>query len=189
MENTVIEARHLTTAELNAGLAHILESPSDVGVLKMIARRPAIEARELLEEAELSLTEGLVGDNWGTRGNQMSPKRTPNPDTQLTLMNARVADLVATTQDRWPLAGDQLYVDFDLSLNNLPAGTRLSIGSAIIEVTNEPHTGCKKVVERFGMNAMEFVNSPQGKQHCLRGINTRVVQAGTIHIGDQITKA
>jgi len=189
MEKTVMETRHLTITELHAGLAHILESPSEVGVLQMIARRPAIEERELLEEAELSLTEGLVGDNWGTRGSQMSPKRTANPDTQLTLMNARVADLVATTQERWPLAGDQLYVDFDLGLDNLPAGTRLSIGSALIEVTDEPHTGCKKFVERFGMNAMEFVNSPEGKQHCLRGINTRVVQAGTIRVGDQISKA
>jgi MOSC domain-containing protein YiiM len=189
MENTVMEARHLTMAELNAGLAHILESPSEVGVLQMIARRPAIGERELLEEAELSLAEGLVGDNWSTRGGQVSPKRTANPKAQLTLMNARAADLVATTQDRWPLAGDQLYVDFDLGRNNLPIGTHLSIGSAVIEVTDEPHPGCKKFVERFGMNAMEFVNSPEGKQQCLRGINTRVVQAGTIRVGDQITKA
>jgi len=188
MEKTVMEAKHLTTAELNAGLAHILASPSDVGVLQMIARRPAIGERELLEEAELSLAEGLVGDNWSTRGDQVTPKRTANPKAQLTLMNARAADLVACTQERWPLAGDQLYVDFDLSLDNLPAGTRLSIGSAIIEVTDEPHTGCKKFVERFGMNAMEFVNSPEGKQNCLRGINTRVVQAGTIHVNDPITK-
>lgn len=188
MGKTVMEAKHLTMAELSAGLAHILESPSDVGTLQMIARRPAIGERELLEEAELSLAEGLVGDNWSTRGSQVSPQRTANPKAQLTLMNARAADLVACTQERWPLAGDQLYVDFDLGLDNLPAGTRLSIGSAIIEVTDEPHTGCKKFVERFGMPAMEFVNSPEGKQHCLRGINTRVVQAGTIRIGDTITK-
>ena len=188
MEKAVMEAKHLTTEELNAGLPHILASPSDVGALQMIARRPAIGERELLEEAELNLSEGLVGDNWATRGAQMTPQRTANPKTQLTLMNARVADLVATSQDRWPLAGDQLYVDFHLGLDNLPAGTRLSIGSAVIEVTDEPHTGCKKFVERFGMNAMEFVNSPEGKQNCLRGINTKIVEAGTIRVGDQITK-
>ena len=189
MEKTVMEAKHLTMAELNAGLSHILASPSDVGVLKMIARRPVIGERELLAESELSLSEGLVGDNWGTRGDQMTPKRTANPKAQLTLMNARVADLVACTQERWPLAGDQLYVDLNLGLDNLPTGTRLSIGSAVIEVTDEPHTGCKKFVERFGMNAMEFVNSPEGKQQCLRGINTRVVKAGTIRVGDPFTKA
>jgi MOSC domain-containing protein YiiM len=188
MGNNTMETRHLPMTALNAGLPHILLSPADGGVLQMIARRPAIGEREVLEEAELSLAEGLVGDNWGTRGDLVMPKRTANPKAQLTLMNARVANLVAGTQDRWPLAGDQLYVDLDLSLDNLPAGTRLSIGSAVIEVTDEPHTGCKKFVERFGMPAMEFVNSPKGKQNCLRGINTRVVQAGKISVGDQIQK-
>jgi MOSC domain-containing protein YiiM len=188
MGNNTMETRHLPMTALNAGLPHILLSPADGGVLQMIARRPAIGEREVLEEAELSLAEGLVGDNWGTRGDLVMPKRTANPKAQLTLMNARVANLVAGTQDRWPLAGDQLYVDLDLSLDNLPAGTRLSIGSAVIEVTDEPHTGCKKFVERFGLPAMEFVNSPKGKQNCLRGINTRVVQAGKISVGDQIQK-
>jgi hypothetical protein len=188
MGNNTMETRHLPMTALNAGLPHILLSPADGGVLQMIARRPAIGEREVLEEAELSLAEGLLGDNWGTRGDLVMPKRTANPKAQLTLMNARVANLVAGTQDRWPLAGDQLYVDLDLSLDNLPAGTRLSIGSAVIEVTDEPHTGCKKFVERFGMPAMEFVNSPKGKQNCLRGINTRVVQAGKISVGDQIQK-
>ncbi len=188
MGNNTMETRHLPMTALNAGLPHILLSPADGGVLQMIARRPAIGEREVLEEAELSLAEGLLGDNWGTRGDLVMPKRTANPKAQLTLMNARVANLVAGTQDRWPLAGDQLYVDLDLSLDNLPAGTRLSIGSAVIEVTDEPHTGCKKFVERFGLPAMEFVNSPKGKQNCLRGINTRVVQAGKISVGDQIQK-
>ncbi len=180
--------KHLTTDELNAGLEAIRQSPANEGVLQLIVRRPTSGARELLEEGQLDLIWGLVGDNWRTRGDSAVPKRVANTATQVTLMNARVAQLVAGTQDRWPLAGDQLYVDLDLGLENLPAGTRLAIGSALIEVTAEPHTGCKKFVERFGMDAMTFVNSPEGKKLCLRGINTRVVEAGTIRPGDTITK-
>jgi len=177
--------KHLTMDELNAGLEHIRQSPTNGGALRLIASRPAIGEREILEEGELDLESGLIGDNWISRGGE---KRAPNPDAQLTLMNVRVADLVSSSKERWVLAGDQLYVDLDIGLDNLPAGTRLAIGSALIEVTAEPHTGCKKFVERFGMDAMQFVNSEEGKQLCLRGINTRIVQAGTIHVGDEITK-
>lgn len=119
----------------------------------------------------------------------MDPPRQPNLETQLTLMNARVADLVAGTKDRWSLAGDQLFVDLNLGRDNLPVGTRLALGSALIEVTSEPHTGCKKFVERFGMDAMVFVNSEEGQKLCLRGINAKVVESGVIHVGDTLSIA
>lgn len=183
-----MEPRHLTMEELTAGLPEIRQSPADGGRLQMISRRPDIGARDLLEEGELDLAEGLVGDNWRTRGQSQSPPREPNPEAQLTLMNARVAQLVSGDRERWPLAGDQLYVDLDIGLDNLPAGTRLRLGTALIEVTAEPHTGCKKFVERFGMDAMSFVNSPEGKKLCLRGINARVIEPGAIHVGDALTK-
>lgn len=181
-------AKHLTMDELNAGLEEILQAPTDTGVLQLIICRPAIGEREILEEGQLDPTTGLVGDNWMTRGEQVTPKRTANLDTQVTIMNTRVANLVAGSEDRWPLAGDQLYVDMNLGLGNLPAGTRLNIGSAAVEVTAVPHTGCKKFVERFGMDAMNFVNTPEGLERCLRGINTRVVKAGTIRKGDAVIK-
>ena len=154
----------------------------------MISRRPAIGEREHLEEGEISLTEGVAGDNWISRGQQQDPPREPNLDAQVTLMNCRVADLVSGGRDRWSLAGDQLYVDFDLSRDNLPIGSQVQLGEAIVEVTAEPHPGCKKFVERFGMDAMTFVNSPEGKQMCLRGINTKVIQAGAIRVGDRVNK-
>ena len=181
-------AKHLTTAELESGLPEIRQSPNNDGELQLISRRPAIGERDLIETGELDTTQGLVGDDWSTRGQHQTPPRDPKPDAQLTLMNARAAQLVSGSKERWALAGDQLYVDLNLGLENLPAGSRLAIGSAIIEVTAEPHTGCKKFVERFGMDAMQFVNSEEGKQLCLRGINTRIVQAGTIRAGDEITK-
>ena len=151
----------------------------------MIVRRPETLQRDIVQEGELNPDVGLVGDNWKTRG---GPKRPANPETQITLTNARAIRHIAQSKDRWALAGDQLYVDFDLSEENAPAGTRLSIGSAILEVTPEPHNGCKKFVERFGMDAMLFVNSEVGKALHLRGINARVVQAGTIAVGDAIRK-
>ena len=181
-----MEAKHLTMDELNGGLEQIRQSPADGGLLRQIASRPAIGERVILEEGELDLESGLVGDNWMTRGGS---KRAPNPDAQLTLMNARVAELVSGGQERWALAGDQLYVDFDIGRDNLPIGSRVQIGDAIVEVTAEPHPGCKKFVERFGMDAMTFVNSEEGKQMCLRGINTKIVQSGAIRVGDKINKA
>lgn len=179
---------YLSTTELEAGMEHIRQSPKDDGVLKMIVRRPQDDERESVNEAELTLVDGLIGDNWRSRGSRHTANGSANMDTQITVMNARIIALLAQTEDRWPQAGDQLYVDMDLSVDNLPAGTRLAIGSAVIEVSDVPHTGCKKFSARFGVEAMKFVNSPEGKQLHLRGINTKVVQAGMIHVGDLVTK-
>jgi hypothetical protein len=180
--------KHLTRAELDAGLEQIRRAPKDEGVLELIVRRPAINDREILEEAELDLKEGLVGDSWMRRRSKTTPDGSPNPLMQLNIMNSRATALVAQDKNRWQLAGDQLYVDLDLSEENVPAGTRLSIGSAVIEVTPPPHLGCQKFVARFGLEAMKFVNSPVGKQLHLRGVNAKVVQAGTIRVGDVARK-
>jgi hypothetical protein len=179
-----VASKHLTASELEAGLEEIRKSPKDGGVLEMIVRRPQIGEREILEEGQLDLAEGLVGDSWRIR----SSGRTPNPDVQLTLMNARVAALVSQDKSRWQLAGDQLYIDLDLGEDNLPAGTRLTIGSAVIEITAQPHTGCAKFVQRFGFDAMKFVNASEQKVMHLRGINARVVRSGTIRVGDSAKK-
>jgi len=179
---------HLTTKELEAGLEHILQSPKDNGVLELIVRRPQVDEREILQEGQLNLREGLVGDSWRARCISRQPNREPDPEVQLTLMNSRVTALVAQEKERWPLAGDQLYVDLDISAENLPPGTRLAVGGAVVEVTAVPHTGCKKFKSRFGMDALNFVNSTEGKQLHLRGINAKVVQPGAIRLGDGIRK-
>jgi hypothetical protein len=178
----------LTTVELEAGLDHIRQSPQDAGTLEMIVRRPRVDAREVLTEGELDLEVGLVGDTWLERGSSRTADGASHPDMQLNVINARLLDLVAQDRARWPLAGDQLVVDFDLSETNIPPGTQLAIGAAVIEVTAQPHTGCQKFVARFGRNAMLFVNSPVGKQLHLRGINARVVRPGTIRQGDTVRK-
>ncbi|MEA2562968.1 MAG: hypothetical protein QOH06_4472 [Acidobacteriota bacterium] len=178
----------VTLEELEAGLDEIRGAPKEEGPLKLIVRRPRIEEREVLQEAELDLVEGLVGDNWHTRGSSRTPNGSSHPDMQLNIMNARVIALVARHPDRWQLAGDQLFVDLDLSAENLPPGTCLSLGSAVVQVTDQPHTGCKKFVERFGADALKFVSSPLGRQLHLRGINARVVQPGLIRTGDLARK-
>ena len=175
-------------AELEAGLDEIRRAPKDEGVLRLIVRRPQIEEREVIEEGELHLEKGLVGDSWARRGSSRTPDGSPHPDMQINIMNARVAALVAQDKRRWQLAGDQLYLDMDLSAENLPAGTQLAIGSAVIEVTPPPHTGCKKFVARFGLDAMKFVNSSVGRELHLRGINAKVIQPGRIRVGDVATK-
>jgi hypothetical protein len=184
----MLEIYHLSKEELEAGLEHIRQAPREIGLLKLIVRRPNVDERELVEQAELSLSDGLVGDNWKQRGSNSTPDHSAHPEAQVTVMNVRAAALVAQSDERWPLAGDQLYVDFDLSDDNIPPGTRLQIGSAILEVSAKPHTGCNKFSARFGVEALKFVNSPEGKHLHLRGINTRVVQAGTIRVGDAVQK-
>lgn len=181
-------SRHLTSEELHGGLEHILASPADEGEIRLIVRRPAVDERELVSEARLDPAHGLVGDSWKARGDEERAGRPADPKLQLTLMNARVAELVAGGTERMPLAGDQLYVDLDLSDDNLPPGTRLSIGDAIIEVTDEPHTGCRKFAQRYGKDAIVFVNSGFGRKQNFRGINARVVTAGDIRVGDVARK-
>ena len=179
---------HLSLAELEAGLGIIRQSPQDNGLLKLIVRRPKVDEREIVNEAELNLEEGLVGDTWKARGSKATPDGSANINAQITLMNMRAIALLAQDESRWALAGDQLFVDFDLSEANIPAGARIAIGSAILEVSATPHTGCAKFSERFGKDALKFVNSPDGKQLHLRGVNARVVQAGEIQVGNVVRK-
>ncbi len=179
---------HLTLGEIDAGLPHILRSPKDGGLLQMIVRRPAVGTREVLAEGTLDVAAGLVGDTWRMRSSRRTADGSPHPDMQLNVMSVRVIALLAQGEERWPLAGDQLFVDLDLSAANLPVGTALAMGSAIIQVTAQPHTGCDKFVARFGVAAMKFVNSPSGTALRLRGLNARVVHPGVVRVGDVVRK-
>jgi MOSC domain-containing protein YiiM len=173
---------HATRDQLLAGLDHVRAAPADSGTLELVVRRPAENEREVLAEAQLDTEVGLVGDRWHLGAS-------PINDAQLTLINARLAQLVARERERWALAGDQLYVDLDISLDNLPAGTRLAVGEeAVIELTEIPHTGCAKFRARFGTEALKFVNKSPGRELRLRGANARVVVAGTVRPGDAIVK-
>jgi len=180
--------KKLSTPELEAGLEFILQSPKDNGHVHMIVRRPDIENRECLEIGELNVDEGLVGDNWRTRGSPMTLDGLAHPEMQLNLMNSRVVDLVATTEARWPLAGDQFFVDLDLSWENLPTGTRLQMGTAVIEITSILHLGCKKFLSLFGRDALMFVNSEKGKRLNLRGICAKVLEPGTVKVNDALRR-
>jgi hypothetical protein len=170
--------RHLTYVELEAGLSQVKHSPREHGSLALLVRRPQSGEREVLDSATLDVEQGLVGDRWA-----LGKRRRVN---QLTLINSRLIALIAQTRDRWPLAGDQLYVDFDLSLEHLPPGTRMAVGAAEIEVSPEPHMGCRKFRERYGEDAVRFVNSAGGRALQLRGINAWVVKSGTVRVGDDV---
>lgn len=181
-------ARHLTTAELEAGLDEVRAAPPDEGRVELLVRRPAVGEREVVGEVKLDPDVGMVGDNWQTRGSRRAPDGAADPSKQLTLMNARFAALVAGSPERRALAGDQVYVDMDISHANLPAGSRLALGEAIVEITPTPHTGCAKFTARFGKEALRLVSSPAGRELRLRGVNTRIVVAGTVRAGDVVRK-
>jgi hypothetical protein len=180
--------KHRSFDALLAGLDVVRRAPADDGRLELIVRRPAVDVREVLSEGVLDLTEGLVGDTWRIRGSSRTHDGSAHPEMQLNVMNARAAALLAVDPERRPLAGDQLYLDLDLSGENLPPGTCLEMGSAVIEITNQPHTGCAKFAQRFGREALRFVNSPVGRQLNLRGVNARVVVAGPVEVGDVVRK-
>ncbi len=178
---------HLSTADLEAGAARVHASPSEQGTVEMVVRRPDVDQREVLDEAELVVGQGVAGDNYLARGSRETDDGSAHPEAQLNIMNAHSVDLVADgDKDRWPLAGDQLFVDFDLSLTNAPAGTRLQIGTATVEVTAKPHNGCAKFAQRFGVDAAKWANS--STEHRYRGINAAVVEAGVVRPGDAVVK-
>ena len=183
-----VTPRQFSLEELEAALPAALQSPKDEGTLELIVRRPAIGRRDVLDAGELDATTGLVGDTWNIRHSRRTTDGSPHPDMQINVMNSRVIAMIAGEKTRWGLAGDQLYVDLDISEANLPPGTRLAIGAAVIEVTAQPHTGCAKFLQRFGADATSFVNSPRGRELNLRGINARVVVPGRIQTGDKVRK-
>lgn len=178
-------AGHKSLAELEAALESIRRAPKLAGTVELIVCRPSTNGRRELENAELSVESGLLGDYWKTRH---SSRGTANTDMQITLMNSRAIGAIASNRADWGLAGDQLYVDFELAAANVPAGTRLRVGSAVLEVTAEPHLGCRKFSERFGKDAVLFVNSKSGKSLNLRGVNAKVVTGGRVACGDVIAK-
>ena len=187
VESAILRVMTLrTTPDLDAHLPDVQTAPADGGRVELIVRRPAVDEREILAEAVLDPEVGLVGDGWLARGNRSTPDGSADPEAQLTMISVRVLGAFEPDRSRWPLAGDQVYVDLDLSVDRLPAGSRLAIGTAVIEVSAAPHTGCAKFSARFGSDALRWINSPTGRAHRMRGLNARVISAGTIRPGDEI---
>lgn len=179
---------HRTRDELEAGLAHVAAAPRDGGALEMIVLRPDVDARATPDHAVLTVDGGVEGDTWPTRGSRHTEDGSANPEQQIAVINARYLDLIAGGRDRWPLAGDQLVVDLDLSQDSLQPGDRLRLGEAVVEVTPHPHRGCVKFRDRFGLAAVQFANGAVGTPLRLRGLYVRVVVGGTVRVGDRISR-
>jgi hypothetical protein len=178
-----------TTADLQASLAHLRAAPADIGTLDLVVRRPDVGVREILEEGVLDETDGLLGDNWLGRATSRAIAEGRHLDAMITVMSARMVGLLGDTDGARALAGDQLYVDLDLSHDNLPAGSRLAIGEdTVLQVSAKPHAGCQKFRKRFGDDAVAFVNSDEGSRMRLRGLNARVVHGGVVRPGDVVRR-
>jgi len=180
--------RHLSLDELNAGLAEILASPKDAGVLRAIVFRPAEGERRDVESCDISLALGVHGDHWAKGCWKSTEDGRPHPDVQICIMNSRCIQLIAEERSNWPPAGDNLFIDMDLTPENMPPGTRLGIGSAVLEITATAHNGCNSFIQRYGRDACVFVNTGEGKRLRLRGIYGRVVQDGLVKVSDRVTK-
>lgn len=177
-----------TDRDFEAFLADVRAAPRASGRLELIVRRPAVDEREIMTSAVLDPTVGLIGDGWFERGSSRTPDGRANPESQVTLINTRVLRAIEPDEARWPLAGDQLYVDFDLGQEALPAGSEIAVGSAVLVVSEQPHTGCAKFSARFGSDALRWINSPDGRELRMRGMNARVVEGGTIRTGDTVRR-
>jgi hypothetical protein len=186
MQDSAVAYTDLSTLE--GSLDYIRSAPGDVGTIELLVCRPAVDERSVLDEAVFDPAVGLVGDTWYVRPSPTSTDGGPHPDAQVTIVNARAIASIAGPITRWVLAGDQVYADFDVSVANLPPGTQLAIGTAVLEVTAKPHTGCAKFRARFGPDALRFVNSDAGHELRLRGMNTRIVRGGVVRRGDSITR-
>jgi hypothetical protein len=169
-------------------LVGVRSAPADGGRVELLVRRPDREMRQLAGEVALDPALGVVGDNWSARPSSSTPDGAPDPETQVTIMSTRVLAAISPDRDRWPLAGDQVYVDADLSADNLPAGTHVALGSAILVISEKPHTGCAKFSARFGSDALRWINSPTGRELRMRGVNARIEQAGVVRVGDTLRK-
>ncbi len=179
---------HLATEHFEERLPHILDSPKDNGVLKMIVIRPESDDRQILDSCPVSFEGGTHGDRWARGCWKSLPDGSPHPDVQIAIMNDRVLDLIADTDEARSLSGDNLFVDMDLSDENLRSGDRLKIADAVLEITDVPHAACRKFAEKFGKDAASYINSSRGKSLRLRGIYARVVVDGVVSVGDRIAK-
>ena len=189
MDNETATAPTAPARDFEPFLDHVRAAPADGGRVEAIVLRPEVERRILVSEAVLDVTEGVVGDSWRSRGSSRTPDGSASPEAQVTIMSTRVLAAIEPDRTRWPLAGDQLLADADLSAANLPPGTRLAIGEALLEVSEAPHTGCVKFSARFGSDALRWINSPLGRELRMRGVNLRVIRGGVVRVGDELRRA
>jgi len=180
--------KHLSTSEIEAGLAHVLASPRSGALLAAIRRRPAAGQREELDSCEVSVARGLEGDHWANGAWKSLADGRPDPDVQISFMNSRFIELIATSRANWAPSGNNFFVDMDLSFENLPTGQRLSLGSAEFEISPVPNTGCKFFIERYGRDACVYVNVGAARDRRLRGVYAKVVKDGRVSVGDRLEK-
>lgn len=179
---------HLSTEQIEAGLEHVLASPADGAPVAAIVRRPAAGKREELTLCVLTTAGGLIGDHWAQGAWKSLADGSPDPEVQVSLMNSRFIDLIATARSNWAPSGNNFFVDMDLSASNLPIGQRLTLGTAEIEISPVPNTGCKFFIERYGRDACVFVNRGVGREHRLRGVYAKVIKDGCVQLGDELRK-
>ncbi len=171
--------RHLDYGLLQAAFLELPPAPATRGRVVQIVRRGEGGRREYLEHTRVTPHTGVPGDAWARRS-------APDPDEQITAMQAGVARLLANGQPLG-LFGDNLFLDLDLSANNLPPGSVLRIGTAGFVITAKPHTGCRKFLTRFGRDALRFVSEAAHRSHNLRGVHLRVLEPGEVRLGAEAT--
>jgi MOSC domain-containing protein YiiM len=171
-----------TMDQLEAAWTSEPPAPRDDGSVRLICVRKGGGIHETPGEIEITAHHGLQGDRWSQR----DPHADPDGATAVTLMNVFVAELVGDGEQPLDAAGDNLLIDLDIGTDALPPGSRLTIGEAVLRVSEQPHTGCSTFRDKFGLDALRWVSTPDGRARRLRGVNCSVVRAGIVRVGDPI---
>lgn len=178
----------VTTAELAAALPYVCAAPKTATTIDSLCFRPARNQREFPAELQLSRAEGIRGERWLTEPWLRLPDGSPDPNIQVSILPLRVLNLVWTDRENTPHPGDTIIADLDTSLTNLPPGSLLQAGTAILRVSDEFNEGCVKWKVRYGQAAKDWITAPGHPQLRLRGVLCAVEQDGFIRAGDALTK-
>ncbi|MFT5632095.1 MAG: hypothetical protein ACI9HB_003282 [Gammaproteobacteria bacterium] len=188
LQSEPIASGHVRLAECEDALSTILAAPKSGAIVEQLCLRPGFSERSFPELLELTVAGGIIGERWTKAPWLTLSDGTPDPRIQVSILSKRVMDLCWRDRENTHHPGDTMIVDMDLGVENLPNGTRLGIGSAVVEVSDKFNTACIKWQGRYGAESLRWLNLRKNRDYRLRGILCRIVQDGVVRLGDELAR-